>query len=452
VIELLRAVADEAPGRPLIVSARGVRTYGEVLADAEAIAAGLAARRLTRVGAVAPHAEDVVALFSAGALAGVEVCVYPLGETPAELDRLAERFDHDVVVVGQDGADAPRQRALPLSELRSSDATPLTTADATVMILTTGTTGERRGAIHRWSRLAPASRSTAPDPDARWLLAYNLSQFAGIAILTHVLAAGATLVQPVAARSREGLDALHEHRVTHASATPTFWRGVLRELGKDEPGLALRQITLGGEAAPDRLLDELRLRFPDVRVSQIYAATEFGQTGSVRDGLPGLPSSVLDRGDDAPVQLRVVDGELHVRSRVGMLGYHGEAPIDPDEWRPTGDLVEVRGERLHFVGRTSDVINVGGVKVHPGPIERIVETVPGVLAACAYGRANPLTGQIVALEVVGAPDIDRDEVDTAIRTACADLPPAARPRSIKFVDELVTKGQKMNRRIPAEAK
>ena len=66
---------------------------------------------------------------------------------------------------------------------------------------------------------------------------------------------------------------------------------------------------------------------------------------------------------------KVVEGELWVRSRIGMLGYYGEPAVDPDAWRPTGDLVEVVDDRIVFRGRSSDIINVGGVKVHPLPIE-----------------------------------------------------------------------------------
>lgn len=456
-LHLLRAAAERSPDQPLVLSTRGAATYADVYADAQSIAAGLRARKLKRIGAVLREAELVIALLAAGAMADVEVCGYPLEEPEDTLAALATRFDHSALVVSGTENSAPSQLRVHIADLRSSDAVPVPvlvaepSADATVMILTTGTTGERRGAIHRWQRLAPVQPSSHPESDARWLLAYNLNQFAGFAILMHVLANGATLVQPQAQRAREGVAAMREFGVTHVSATPTFWRGILRELGDADPGFSLRQITLGGEAVPERLLGELRQRFPGAHISQIYAATEFGQTGSVRDGLPGLPESVLHRADDALVQLRVQDGELYVRSRVGMVGYYGEPPADPDAWRPTGDLVEVRDGRLLFVGRTSDVINVGGVKVHPGPVERLAESVPDVLAACAYGRSNPLTGQIVALEAVLAVGSDEGAAETAIRDACAVLAPAARPRSIRFVEELTTRGQKVNRRVLAEA-
>lgn len=454
-IDLLRAGADRAPDQPLVVSARGAFSYSHLHSRARLLAAGLAERGLTRIGAITPCAEDAIALLAAGALAGVEVCGYPLCESADEVARLADRFDHPVVVVGQNGSNGPSGRVLDIGELESSlsdvpERDPA--AEPTVMILTTGTTGERRGAIHRWSRLAPVGDLSGPSPSAHWLLAYNTSQFAGMAVLVQVLRSGATLVQPDALQAAPALRAMARFGVTHASATPTFWRGVLRELNGSEPGFALQQITLGGEAIPARLVDELRKIWPNARFSQIYAATEFGQSGSVRDGLPGLPVSVLERSADAPVQLRVVDGELHVRSRTGMVGYYGDPPLDSDVWRPTGDLVEVRDGRLLFMGRTTEVINVGGVKVHPMRVEDVIEQVPGVSAAAVYGRANALTGQIVAVEIVLAAGFDRDAVDPLVRSACeAALPAAARPRSIKYVEELATLGLKLNRRLAGAA-
>ena len=61
-----------------------------------------------------------------------------------------------------------------------------------------------------------------------------------------------------------------------------------------------------------------------------------------------------------------------------MLGYYGDDPVDPDAWRPTGDLVEVADGRVYFRGRRSEIINVGGTKVHPLPIEERISAVPGV--------------------------------------------------------------------------
>jgi len=240
---------------------------------------------------------------------------------------------------------------------------------------------------------------------------------------------------------------MRNHAVDSASATPTYWRFLLAELRADGgPVPPLQQITLGGEAIPGPLIGEIEATFPAARISQVYAASEFGSSGSVRDRRSGLSLDVLHRGDDADVQMKIVDGELWVRSRTGMLGYYGEPPVDPDEWRPTGDLVEVVDDRIVFRGRSSEVINVGGVKVHPLPIEERVAAVPGVDMARVFGRPNAMTGAIVALEVVPAPDADQADLQAAIRAACADLPAAARPRSVKFVDSVTMAGNKIVRR------
>ena len=78
-------------------------------------------------------------------------------------------------------------------------------------MLTTGTTGAPRGVRHDWNRVLRAAGRIKPAPDERWLLAYGLHQFAGLQILVHVMAAGATLVAAVPRRPREGLAAMRQH-------------------------------------------------------------------------------------------------------------------------------------------------------------------------------------------------------------------------------------------------
>ena len=451
-IEFLRDRARADPGRPAVVTDQVSLTYRQLLDRAHSAAAGLRARGIARVGIADFEAPIVVPLLAGAALAGVEACVYPPDDAAA-LVALANRFDHGVLVSDRDdldGVDVVRPGAL-LSSAALSSAPPPGRTPRPHLVLTTGTTGAPRGVRHDWDRIVQAARRVKPEPAARWLLAYGLHQFAGLQVLVHVFAAGATLVAPAPRRPREGLAAMRVHAVDHASATPTYWRFLLAEMRSDRgPVPGLKQITLGGEAIPGPLLDDLREAFPAAEVSQIYAASEFGASSSIRDGRPGLPTGLLERGDDADVALKVVDGELWVRSRIGMLGYYGEEPVDAAGWRATGDLVELDGDRIRFRGRTSEIINVGGVKVHPLPIEERIAAVAGVDVARVYARPNAMTGSIVAVEVVVQQDVDTDRVDLAIREACADLPAAARPRSIRFVDVLVTQGEKIVRSVSGE--
>lgn len=441
-IELLRR-AD--PQRPAVVTEEAGATYGELVLRADAIASALHRRGIRRFAILDHDARTTVALLAAAALAGAEACQYPPTDDPVELAALTARFDHDLVVSSRE--DLPVRTVRP-DTLAEEPAAPVPEpATRPHLVLTTGTTGTPRGVRHDWDRVLRGAARIQPAPDQRWLLAYGLHQFAGLQILVHVLAAGATLVAPAPRRPREGLAAMRTHAVTHASATATYWRFLLAEMRADSgPVPDLVQITLGGEAVPGPLLGELAATFPNARISQVYAASEFGSSGSVRDGRNGLPLEVLGRGDDADIAMKIVDGELWVRSRVGMLGYYGDPPVDPDAWRATGDLVDVVGDRILFRGRTSEIINVGGVKVHPLPIEERIAAVPGVDMARVYGRPNAMTGAIVAVEVVAAPDADPNTVKAAIRDACADLPAASQPRSIKLVDSVAMAGHKIVRR------
>ncbi len=441
--ELVRAAAAQTPERPAVI-ARDRLTYGDCLARTEAVASGLRERGVQRFGCVFESAADIVVALCAAAAAGIEACVYPRDPGPGGHSRLASRFEHQTVLADW-AVSLEGVKPLTLAKLAATGGALDPPDHYPVLILTTGTTGEQKGARHDWARLLSTVRHQDLGRGTRWLLAYNLNQFAGVQVLLHALASWGTLVEPVSRQGADAITAIREHRVTHASGTPTFWRLFAGRLNsRTAAALPLEQITLGGEAAPEGLLRRLRELFPRARISHVYAGTEFGSVVSVRDGHSGLPASVLTRDEHSDVQFRIVDGELQIRSRVGMLGYHHGAE-DGATWRPTGDLVELRNDRIHFVGRTTEIINVGGAKVHPLPVEELICSVDGVQLAAVYGRPNPVTGQIVAADVVAAPAAHRAQLEQRIRDACQTLPAAARPRRIRLVPELDIRGSKLMR-------
>lgn len=442
--ELVRRAAAGAPTRLVVISPDGDLSYAQCLRRAEGVASGLRDRQIERYGCLL-SAPGVVVALTASTMVGAEACVYPRDPGATGYAKLLSRFDHRVLV-----SDVPVPNVdvaqITLPELESVREGPLGPQDHfPVLILTTGTTGEQKGARHDWARLLTAVRHQELRAGTRWLLAYNLNQFAGIQVLLHVLAGAGTLVEPGSRQPDAVLAAIREHAVSHVSATPTFWRLLAGRLDQSSASdLPLRQITLGGEAAPEELLGRLGKLFPNARISHVYAGTEFGSAISISDGHSGLPLTVLERGENADAQLRIVDGELQVRSRAGMLGYHGGGHARP-EWMRTGDLVEVRESRIHFVGRTTEIINVGGAKIHPLPVEDLICSLEGVELAAVYGRPNAVTGQIVAVDVVAVPGTDTDDLQRRIRAACQALPSAAQPRRVRFVPDLDIRGSKLMR-------
>lgn len=446
-IELLRRAADRDPDVIAVIAEGGEWSYGRLLAESEALAQGLRASAIDRFAIVSNDIPMVLALLAAASLVGSEACVYAPDISVEDMDAQAASFAHSVVVSDRTDLGDPQVTVVAPESLRGEGAAPVVLPEQRpLMVLTTGSTGTPKGVRHDWTRQLARMERARDGSGQVWLLAYGPQQFAGLQVLIHVLGTGATLVAPSIRRPQAVLGLLYDHGVTHISATPTFWRFLLAELRADSrPMPPLAQITLGGEAAPGALLEELREEFPSARISHIYAGSEFGSTGSVRDGEDGLPASLLDDSDDSEVRLKIVDGELWVRSTASMLGYHGEADRPADEWWPTGDLVEVVDDRIVFRGRKTDVINVGGVKVHPLPVEDRVAAVPGVRAARVYGRENALVGAVVAVDVIAEDGADESDLKAAVRAACADLPRPWQPKSVRVVDELAMKENKILR-------
>lgn len=203
---------------------------------------------------------------------------------------------------------------------------------------------------------------------------------AGIQVLLQSLLAGDVLVDALGLRSlHDRLRFLAAHAVDALSATPTVWRQVLQS--GVAGSLPLRQVTLGGEIADQRLLDALAGAFPDARITHVFASTETGAAFAVRDGREGFPRSYLE---EAPrgIRLAVRDGVLHLHAP-------DVSGAGPDGFVSTGDLVEVSGDRVRFLGRASGMVDVGGVMVAPEQVEAVLRAHPDVVDAWSPPSATP---------------------------------------------------------------
>ena len=69
----------------------------------------------------------------------------------------------------------------------------------------------------------------------------------------------------------------------------------------------------------------------------------------------------------------------------------------------TGDLVELRNDRYHFIGRSQGIINIGGLKVNPEEVEAVLNYHPAVEMSLVQGRRNPITGALVIADIVIKP-------------------------------------------------
>ncbi|MGH9719079.1 MAG: class I adenylate-forming enzyme family protein [Bryobacteraceae bacterium] len=450
IYQLVQEMAGGNPAKPFVIEAGGVCNYGDMVARARCTAGHLVNRGITRFLVYLDDSAELICLLLAANLAGAQVAVVNRRYGAEELRSAAETAGMSDLVTAETIQGFAGRQVL-FRELDSPEAGeyggPSLHLASRVVILTTGTTGRPKGAVYSWERLVKQIKVKTGHEASRWLLLYNLNHFAGYQVLIHVLCNRATLVIPRSREPRDVAAAMDQGRVTHVSATPTFWRVFLGQMGHlDFGNLCIQQITLGGEAADGPLLDALARAFPAAAITQVYATTEFGSCFSVNDGKPGFPVSLLEN-HSREIQLKIIGDELYVRSPYAMLRYTGGESGEPAGWQPTGDMVAIEGDRVRFLGRKSEIINVGGVKVHPLEVESVVQGTAGVRFVRAYGKKNPVTGSLVAVDVQLEEGASPGEVEREIRARCTrTLDRYKQPRIIQFVSDLARANEKILRR------
>jgi acyl-coenzyme A synthetase/AMP-(fatty) acid ligase len=141
--------------------------------------------------------------------------------------------------------------------------------------------------------------------------------------------------------------------------------------------------------------------------------------------------------------MKVEQGSLRIRSArtaTQYLNYSGRPLRDEEGFVDTGDMLEQRADRYHFVGRRDGVINVGGLKVHPEEVEAVINRHPEVRMSLVRTRKNPLTGALVVADVVlktqGRNGNDR-AIQQDILLLCREALPSHKvPAVINFVAAL----------------
>ncbi len=307
------------------------------------------------------------------------------------------------------------------------------------ILLTSGTTGAPKLVVHSLSSLVGPLDDKLIARDAVWSTFYDVRRYGGLQVLLRALVGGGAMVLSSSSEEVGAFLARAGRRgVTHISGTPSHWRKVLMS-GKTS-SMSPRYVRLSGEIADQAVLANLQAAYPKAEVAHAFASTEAGVVFDVRDGLAGFPVSYVDR-PPFDVEMRIVEGSLRVRSSRTAKRYLASslALQDNDGFVDTGDLLERVDGRYYFVGRREGVINVGGQKVFPEEVEAVINRHPGVRMVRVVPRYSPITGALVAAEVVPVrPDpLAEAALRESILKHCRnDLQPHKVPVSVRFVPAL----------------
>lgn len=302
---------------------------------------------------------------------------------------------------------------------------PVEDGDA-VVVATSGTTGDPKGAVHTHAGVRHAAFATSlgarVEPDSRWLACLPLSHVGGLSVITRALVTDTALeVHP--GFDADAVDRARRDGATHTSLVPTA-------LGRIDPA-GWGTILLGGSAIPAE-------RPPNTIAT--YGMTEtFG--GVVYDGLALGGTEVRITGPDPADRTELPlgrTGTIELRCPSLLRAYRdGTDPVSPDGWYRTGDVgsIDATTRRLHVEGRSDDVIVSGGENVWPTSVEAVLDTHPGVRDVAVVGVADPEWGQRVVAVVVAHEG--HEPTLTELRDLVRDrLPVAAAPKELRLVDSL----------------
>jgi long-chain acyl-CoA synthetase len=436
VATLLAAAACRRSEQPALLWDGGALTWRAL----EQRAGGVA-RRLARSG-VEPG--DVVALllpntwgFVAALWAGLAlgVTVAPLNPLLAgdERERILGHLRPKAIV---DTAPAPE----------TGDLAPLAEpAAAGIILYTSGSTGQPKGAVLSHAALAAANESWAgpvmglTDGD-RVLAALPLAHSFGLngALLAPLLA-GAAVVLQERFSPEETLGAIGRHRVTVFPGVATMFARILEAPALASADLSSLRLAVSGAApCPWTLATEWRRR-TGVRIVRGYGMTELFRPISY------LATEAADRPDSVGravpgVELRVVEDELWIRTPAAMDGYlrapEETAAVLADGWFKTGDLATISPDGyVSIVGRKRELILRGGYSVVPGEVEATLLGHPAVAEAAVVGVAHAELGEEVSAFVT-LREGTRAEAEELIAFCRARLAGYKYPRRVSIVTEL----------------
>lgn len=360
------------------------------------------------------------------------------------IEHFVDAVNIDVCLTDKDTHDALKSISHNVHTIEHSDSASEEKADLVDtdwILATSGTTGKPKLVRHTLQSLTNTTKISDKATDHYiWGLLYGLDRFAGMQVFLQALLGKSTIVMGDDDLDKT-LGTFVSQGVNCLSATPTLWRKIL--MSPKAKLLNLNYITLGGEIADDSILRALSKQFPKTKIRHIYASTEAGVGFSVSDGKAGFPRAYLD-GRLANVELKISDHQtLLIKSQSQSCGYIGSDALDIDDgYIDTGDIIRLENDRCYFEGRASGLINVGGNKVQPEYVERILLECSGVTGALVTGKKNPIMGNLIQADIV-VNEMTKSEYNSEqeliadIRQYCsAKLEKFMVPAFIKIVDDL----------------
>jgi long-subunit acyl-CoA synthetase (AMP-forming) len=420
-------------------------TAAEVMAEVDALAAGLGERGVRVLASLADNSPAWVVIDVAAARAGIVHVPLPLFFSAAQLGHALRAAGVDTVLcssaAGRLWPDAPCETlhvaGEALAQVRVGFAAVPMPDGTRKVTFTSGTTGTPKGVCLGVPAMAAVAdglvQALEPLGIERHLCALPFAVLLeNIAGVMAPLAAGATCVAlPLSQLGLSGssgfdatrFDAVVEHvRPNSVILHPQMlraWVACLAAAGRRAP-TSLRMVAVGGAAVGAKLIEAAHA--VGIPAFEGYGLSEGASVQALNLPSQARPGSAGRALPHARIRI-AADGEVEIAGSL-FLGYLGER-TSPPAWWPTGDLGAIDADGyLHLRGRKKLVlITAFGRNVSPEWVETALRDEPAILQAVVFGDGEPTLSAVLWPT---EDSVSHARLQAAVDAANATLPDYAR--------------------------
>ncbi len=433
-------------------------SYAQLGDEADRLAAAFAAQGIAAgervVMLLSNRPEFLTVLLALQRLGAIAVPVGVREQRPGlaylvnQCGALAIVFDDELAGRVPDNTDSPgltrRINASSLATLAGAaravpPAAETRETDVAVILYTSGTTGQPKGAMLTHLSIAHSvlhyQACMHLGPNDRAALAVPASHVTGlIAIIAAMWQVGGAVVIVPEFKADAFVQLMARERVSHTLMVPAMYQlCLLSEAFRAADLSAWRIGGYGGAPMPVATIDALMQALPGLTLQNAYGATETtspatmipagltrAHADSVGVALPAADIRVMD--DEGREVACGTTGELWIGGPMVVPGYWANPQATAREFTAgywhSGDMGSVDAQGfVRIVDRKKDMLNRGGFKIYSVEVENVLMAWPGVVEAAIVGKPCPVLGERVHAFVY-APSLDVDE--TALRRHCAE--------------------------------